>query len=396
MNKQMVMNGSDEKLTLASDLAQMTRLAMTASEEDVRLFAARLVRRYRHSAPELAKQLDEHLRVRPERGRAPFRRAEVAQHDDEPYAPAEALTSDEAGSVLGLLRVPLRGSVLEPLLDAPVKQALNQVVEERKHSARLAALGLQPTRSAIFVGPPGVGKTLSAGWIAAALEVPLYALDLSAVMSSYLGGTGSNLRRVLDFARSQNCVLLLDEIDALAKRRGDDLDVGELKRVVAVILQEIDSWPTTSLLLATTNHPELIDPALWRRFDLIVEFPPPSKAIVEVAISRFLGPDAKRLSSWLGLLTLLLEGKPLSEVERGIYQMRRRLALHPRSESAQIEAFAREHLSGFDRAGRIELAAMLARVSGLSQHTIADLTGVSRDTIRKRTKAETNGSVAEP
>ncbi|KAG1531821.1 hypothetical protein G6F50_016490 [Rhizopus delemar] len=92
-------------------------------------------------------------------------------------------------------------------------------------------MGLTPTRSAIFVGPPGVGKTLKARWLAAQLKVPLYVLDLTAVMSSLLGKSGTNLRAAIDFAKREPCVLLLDEIDAIAKRRSDDSDVGELKRL---------------------------------------------------------------------------------------------------------------------------------------------------------------------
>ena len=140
------------------------------------------------------------------------------------------------------------------------------------------------------MGPPGVGKTLTARWLAAQLKVPLYVLDLTAVMSSLLGKSG-NLRAAIDFAKREPCVLLLDEIDAIAKRRSDDSDVGELKRLVTVILQEVDEWPASSVLLAATNHPELIDPALWRRFDLVVQFKTPDEQAVKEAIKRFLGPD---------------------------------------------------------------------------------------------------------
>ena len=155
-----------------------------------------------------------------------------------------------------------------PLLSGDVEDSLGQLIAERRQSDRLQAMGLTPTRSAIFVGPPGVGKTLTARWLAAQLKVPLYVLDLTAVMSSLLGKSGTNLRAAIDFAKREPCVLLLDEIDAIAKRRSDDSDVGELKRLVTVILQEVDEWPASSVLLAATNHPELIDPALWRRFDL--------------------------------------------------------------------------------------------------------------------------------
>src|SRR2546427_8279310 len=95
-------------------------------------------------------------------------------------------------------------------------------------------------------------------------------------MSSYLGKTGANVRAVLSHAQEQPCVLLLDEFDAIAKRRDDDSDVGELKRLVTVILQTIDDWQPTSLLVAATNHSDLLDPAVWRRFDVTLQFDLPN------------------------------------------------------------------------------------------------------------------------
>ena len=99
-------------------------------------------------------------------------------------------------------------------------------------------------------------------------------------MSSYLGRTGSNIRHVLDYAKGVDGVLLLDELDAIAKRRDDATDVGELKRLVTVLLQEIDDWPSSGLLIAATNHPGLLDPAVWRRFELRVSFPMPGDDVV--------------------------------------------------------------------------------------------------------------------
>ncbi|KOO11114.1 AAA family ATPase, partial [Vibrio xuii] len=144
-------------------------------------------------------------------------------------------------------------------------EAFVQVLLEREYNDALLSEGLQPTKSIIFQGPPGVGKTLSARWLANQLDLPLLTLDLATVMSSFLGKTGSNVRAVLEHAMSFPCVLLLDEFDAIAKRRDDDRELGELKRLVTVLLQTIDEWPATSLLIAATNHGELLDPAIWRR-----------------------------------------------------------------------------------------------------------------------------------
>lgn len=369
----------DEMNEVQSDLAQIIRLALAEQSEDVRLFVARLVRKYRNTDPELAEQLDLYLRTKTHRTSAPLRKAM------QPAPPTQTLPVDDE-SRLSLLKVfkdtPDRE---QPLLSVSLEETLSQLIQERRQTERLASMGLSPTRSAIFVGPPGVGKTLTARWLAAQLEVPLYVLDLTAVMSSLLGRSGSNLRTALDFAKRSPCVLLLDEIDAVAKRRSDETDIGELKRLVTVILQEVDEWPATGLLLAATNHPELIDPALWRRFDLVVDFKTPETPAVKAAIKRFLGPDFALFGRWIDILTFAFNGESFSDIERDIQRFRRAVALGTASDADLIEEFVKTRALVLDRQARIDLAVLLAKQTRLSQHTISELTGVSRDTIRKYT-----------
>ena len=364
---------------LKADLAQIVRLALAEQVEDVRLFAARLVRKYRGTEPELAEQVDLFLRAKPHRAGAPLRKM------TSPSLPEQVLPVDDE-SRLSLLKVFKDSPDREaPLFSVELEESLGQLIQERKQAARLATLGLTPTRSAIFVGQPGVGKTLTARWLAAQLGVPLYVLDLTAVMSSLLGRSGSNLRAALDFAKRSPCVLLLDEIDAIAKRRSDDADIGELKRLVTVILQEVDEWPATGLLLAATNHPELIDPALWRRFDLIVEFKVPGAEAVKAAIKRFLGPDFALFGRWIEILAFAFRGQSFSDIEREIQRFRRAVALGTTPDADLIEEFIKARALSLDRQGRIDMAVLLAKQTRLSQHSISDITGVSRDTIRKYT-----------
>ncbi|NMG05108.1 AAA family ATPase [Azoarcus taiwanensis] len=372
---------------LKADLAQVVRLALAEQTEDVRLFAARLVRKYRGSEPELAEQVDLFLRAKPHRAGTPLRKTGTP-------ALAEQVLPVDDESRLSLLKVFKDSSDREsPLLSAELEESLGQLIQERKQAARLAALGLTPTRSAIFVGQPGVGKTLTARWLAAQLGVPLYVLDLTAVMSSLLGRSGSNLRAALDFAKRSPCVLLLDEIDAIAKRRSDDTDIGELKRLVTVILQEVDEWPAAGLLLAATNHPELIDPALWRRFDLVVEFKMPEAAAVKEAIKRFLGQDFALFGRWIEILTFAFRGQSFSDIEREIQRFRRAVALGTTPDADLVEDFIKARALSLDRQGRIDMAVLLAKQTRLSQHSISDITGVSRDTIRKYTA---DGSIVVP
>ena len=240
------------------------------------MYVQRLVRKLRHDHSALAASLASMLREYPTQ-ESPLRRA----------ARAPLPVADD--SRLALVRVedpPILDD--SPILPDGTRRKLQQLLDERHRSAELVDAGLAPTRTALLVGPPGVGKTMAARWLAASLGLPLLILDLSAVMSSLLGRTGTNLRHVLDYAKGQDCVLLLDELDSIGKRRDDDADIGELKRLVNVLLQQIDDWPAlAALLLGATNHPQLLDPAIWRRFESTIEFPLPDHAARVESIDRF-------------------------------------------------------------------------------------------------------------
>jgi SpoVK/Ycf46/Vps4 family AAA+-type ATPase len=174
----------------------------------------------------------------------------------------------------------------QPILPQEVAAELEQIVVERDRRRDLEIAGLVPTRTALLTGPPGVGKTLSARYLAHRLGLPLHRVDLSLLMSSYLGKTGQNLRAAIIEARETPSVLLVDEFDAIAKRRDDPGDVGELKRIVNVLLLELEEWPSTSLLIAATNHPELLDRAIWRRFERVITIDLPNDEARRAVISR--------------------------------------------------------------------------------------------------------------
>lgn len=374
------MNELDESIVLEEDLAQLARLAIAGQQDDVRLFVARLVRKYRQGNPEFAERLDQFLRAnRPERASTLLRKALPLNFEAQP------LPVDGESRQSLLKRFDDNVEELHPLLNLELEQGFAQLILERQQVKRLAELGLEPTRSAIFLGPPGVGKTLTARWLASQLGLPLFVLDLTTVMSSLLGKTGANIRAAMDYAKQTPSVLLLDEIDAIAKRRSDDSDVGELKRLVTVMLQEVDEWPATGLLLAATNHPELIDPAMWRRFDLVIEFKLPEAGQIKAAIQRFAGSADPLFSRWLDVLTVAFQGASFSDIERTIQRFRRSLALGSASIDELIEDFLRKRVPALNKDEQIAFAALLTEKTRLSQRTISDLTGISRDTIRKRT-----------
>ena len=153
-----------------------------------------------------------------------------------------------------------------PIIDSQTKEHINRFMTERHHGSELLKKGLRPPTSLALMGPPGVGKTSMARWIAKSLNLPIMILNLASIVTSYLGQTGQNIKKALDRAKLEPSVLLLDEFDALGRFRIGDNDVGEMKRVVTVLLQEIEQWPEHGLVIAATNLPELIDPAFRRRF----------------------------------------------------------------------------------------------------------------------------------
>jgi SpoVK/Ycf46/Vps4 family AAA+-type ATPase len=359
---------------IETDLVHLARVALSGRPQDIHLLLRRIAKGYREAAPNLAEQVTALLREAPTRS-SPLRRQ------------TETALPVDVDTRFHLLRVEDR-PVLdhEPVLSDNVNRLLTRLVDERKHTQALLDEGLEPTKSAIFTGPPGVGKTLAARWVARSMGRPLLVLDLAAVMSSYLGRTGTNLRHVLDYAKSTDCVLLLDELDAIAKRRDDMGELGELKRLVTVLIQEIDDWPSSGVLLAATNHPELLDPAIWRRFDMAVEFPLPDDSAIRVFVQGMLKGRVSDERKWADILALAFKGRSFSDIERDLVSARRAAAISKSSLDDHIAALIKG--DQLTKADRIVLATKLVESGLASQRAAHDLTGVSRDTIRTRSTTD--------
>lgn len=154
--------------------------------------------------------------------------------------------------------------------------SVNQLIEEQQRASLLRTNGLDPRHRVLLVGPPGNGKTSLAEAIAEALAVPYFVVRYETMIGSYLGETASRLKRVFDYARTTPCVLFFDEFDAVGKERGDIHETGEIKRVVTSLLMQVDDLPSYTVVIAATNHAELLDRAVWRRFQLRLNLPAPS------------------------------------------------------------------------------------------------------------------------
>lgn len=361
---------------LAKDLAQMTRLALSGRPQDVQALVVRLCRKYRKDDPGLSSKLHELAQNSPTR-RSPLR-----------SEGGMATLPVDRESRLDLLRFEPPGLLPQaPIWSERVADTLTQIVSEHRNVEALLQGGLAPTRTAIFTGPPGVGKTLAARWIASELDRPLLTLDLSAVMSSLLGRTGANVRHVLDYAKGVKCVLLIDELDAIAKRRDDSHEVGELKRLVTVLLQEVDDWPEGGLLLAATNHQDLLDPAVWRRFEVQLSFGVPETESIQKAITQFLDGAAELARGWLEALTELFRGLSFSDIERELKSARRRSTILGRPVEELLPNLVRDRVGSLDKSERKSLALRLEE-AGVTQRLVSELTGLSRDTIRRHTRQE--------
>lgn len=217
-----------------------------------------------------------------------------------PVTPPALISS--AGSPHGgrdaIIEIEARTRLDDLLLTLPVKQNGQQLIEEHYRADVLRAHGYEPRHRVLLSGPPGNGKTSFAEAIAEALAIPFFIVRYDSLIGSYLGETNARLRKLFDFVRTTPCVLFFDEFDAVGKERGDTHETGEIKRVVSFLLMQLDQLPSYVVTIAATNHGELLDRAVWRRFQLRLAFPAPSRVEIEVFLDRVIGswPARPRLA----------------------------------------------------------------------------------------------------
>lgn len=215
--------------------------------------------------------------------------------------PALATTSPHINPVNGreaILEVTARLRLDDLLLPFPARESGRQLIEEHQRADVLRASGYEPRHRILLSGPPGNGKTSFAEAVAEGLGLPFYVVRYDALIGSYLGETNARLRKLFDYVRTTPSILFFDEFDAIGKERGDTHETGEIKRVVSFLLMQLDQLPSYVIVIAATNHGELLDRAVWRRFQMRLSMPAPHKKEVTVFLDRILSdwPESPKMS----------------------------------------------------------------------------------------------------
>jgi SpoVK/Ycf46/Vps4 family AAA+-type ATPase len=201
------------------------------------------------------------------------------------------------GELAGLLTVGYpKTRVADMALPEVLRARLERVLTEQRERDRLREHGFSPMRKLLLVGPPGTGKTMTAAALAGELGLPLFSIQLDGLITKYMGETAAKLRLVFDAIQSTRGVYLFDEFDALGGERGSKNDVGEIRRVLNSFLQMIEHDRSHSLIVAATNHPDILDPALFRRFDDVLHYELPGEVeVVALLKARFARCTAPRM-----------------------------------------------------------------------------------------------------
>lgn len=273
-------------------------------------------------------------------------------------------------------------SFSDVILPESQTKIIDQIISEQKNAAELMKHKVPPVNRILLCGPPGCGKTMTAYALAHELHLPMAYVRLDGLVSSYLGQTSTNLRKVFDSVKDQRIVLFLDEFDAIAKKRDDTNELGELKRVVTTLLQNFDNMPVNVLLIAATNHDHLLDPAIWRRFNVTITLAFPTieqrQAMIERAISdlEIKGTiDAKKIAKFT-------EGISGAQIHELMTAAAKRYIVEGKADTQTIVRILIQMLTNYSDSGSSTIKVVCEMLDrGVSLRIAAAALGISHSTL---------------
>lgn len=212
-------------------------------------------------------------------------------------------------------------------LEPEIQLIFEELIEEHERADLLRSYALEPRSKLLLTGPPGNGKTSLAGALAYELGLPMFVMRYEGIIGSYLGETATRLQAAFDFFRTRPCVIFFDEFDAIGKERADAHDTGEIKRIVSTLLLQVDDLPSYNVFVAATNHPELIDRAAWRRFQIHANLTPPNREQILNWLKNFEVLIGERFEELTKDTVDKLLGLSFSDVEEIFLDVRRKMIL---------------------------------------------------------------------
>ena len=262
------------------------------------------------------------------------------------------------------------------------RKLLLQILEEQDNNAKLALHNLAPANRLLLCGPPGCGKTVTAYAIAHELDLPMAYVRIDGLVSSYLGQTSVNLRKIFSSVSNQNMVLFLDEFDAIAKKRDDGQEMGELKRVVTALLQNFDTMPPNVFLIAATNHEHLLDPAIWRRFNYTINIGYPDADQRSELIQRWFREYTVENELDVQKLTDLTSDRSVAQIKELIISAAKHFVTtnKPISMEDMIELLIQQMTNNSNGSGVLD-AAIKLKEKGVSIRTLAKAIGMPHNTL---------------
>lgn len=381
-------------------IQSLCRIGLTHGDKAFRQQVERLRDRLKKGgANDDAETLERLLKATPAASDLTPTRVEVSYF----HGTGEALTPQVHPPVDRETAQPLCRIILHPATEVPrpvlaerSQGAVSDLIREWQTLKRLEELGVAPGRSCLIFGPPGTGKTMTAYHIAAALGLPVIDARIDGLISSFLGTTARNIANLFAFANRYRCLLLLDEFDAIAKVRDDPQEIGEIKRVVNSLLQNLDDRANIGITIAITNHHKLLDNAVWRRFENQIQLGIPDGDARTDILKRFLKPLPVD-PTFLSLMTYVTDGRSPADLQRMTNAIKRLIAISGKEPTAQTqfellrEVVAREpsmrshHRAEMlaDDLERFVVTAMSDPAFGLKQKPLGSLLAVNQATISR-------------